>query len=340
MMEAVSIVEPGKVDIVEIAEPEMGPEDILLDIHYAGLCGSDLSIFRGLMPLVQYPRIVGHEISGKVLHKGANVPDSLDLGDDVMISPYSHCGVCPACRAGRSNTCQFNQTLGIQREGALAKSLAIHYSKVHKSTILNLHELVLTEPLSVGYHAANRGMVTEADTVLIFGCGTIGMGALCACVRKGATTVVVDIDDNKLQHARKMGANVTVNSRQEKLMDFIMDLTDDEGVDVAIEAVGLPETFKSATELVTFAGRVVYIGYTKTEVSYDTKLFVQKELDIRGSRNALHVFPAVIKMLEQREMPFESLISKIYPFAETGQALADWHSDPGAVTKLLIDVKA
>jgi threonine dehydrogenase-like Zn-dependent dehydrogenase len=339
-MQAIRIVEPGNVDFVEIPEPQVGPEEILLDIHYVGLCGSDLSIYRGVMPLARYPRIPGHEVSGTIVAKGASVPDSVNVGGQVMISPYTHCSQCSACRIGRSNACQFNQTYGVQRDGALTKRLAIHYSKVFASSRLNLQELVLTEPLSVGYHAANRGMVTEVDTVVIFGCGAIGMGALSACVRKGATVIVVDIDDGKLQLAEKMGAHLTVNSRSLDLHQFMAEHTNGQGCNVAIEAVGMPETFRLAAELVSFAGRVVYIGYAKSEVSFDTRIFVQKELDIRGSRNALHVFPAVIKMLEARAFPFQSLITDIYPFARGGDALATWDSNPAGVTKLLVDVKA
>ena len=338
-MKAFRIVKPKKTDFIDIPEPTMGTEDVLLDIHFAGLCGSDLSTYRGLMPMMEYPRIPGHEISGIIMDKGAGVPDTVRVGDKVMISPYTNCGVCPACRIGRVNTCEFNQTYGVQRDGALTEKLALHFSKVYKSDELSLKELALAEPLSVGYHAANRGMVTETDIVLIFGVGAIGMGALSACVRKGATVIVSDIDDNKLQHAQKMGAHYAVNSKKERLSDFIAELTNNEGVNVAIEAAGIPATFKQAVELVTFAGRVVYIGYTKTGVEFDTKLFVRKELNILGSRNALHVFPAVIKMLEKRQLPFESLITKIYPFEQAGKALSDWDMNPGGVTKLLIDVK-
>lgn len=339
-MKAFRITEPGKTDFTDIPYPKMGKADILLDIHYAGLCGSDLSTYRGKMPMMDYPRIPGHEISGVILDKGTNVPDSLNIGDKVMISPYTNCGHCPACRIGRTNTCEFNQTFGVQRDGALTEQLALPYNKIYKSDILSLKELALAEPLSVGYHAANRGMVSETDTVLIFGIGAIGMGALAACARKGATVIVADIDDAKLDHAKKMGAHFTINSATQDLAKFVAELTNGEGASVAIEAAGIPTTFQQAVDQVCFAGRVVYIGYTKTGVEFDTKLFVRKELTITGSRNALHVFPAVIKMLEKRELPFESMISKIYPFEQTGTALADWDANPGDVTKLLIDVKA
>ena len=339
-MRAIRFPEPGKVEIVEIPEPQVGPEDVLVEVHYIGLCGSDLNTYRGLFPLVTYPRIPGHEISGVILAKGEKVPVSINEGDRVTLSPYSNCGVCPACRAGRPNCCQSNQTLGVQREGAMTKLFAIHYSQVFFSKELSLEELVLVEPLSVGYHAANRGRVTEIDTVLVIGCGTIGIGVIAAAVRKGATVIATDIDEAKLADATKFGAHYTINSTQQNVLDAALELTDQEGVSVAIEAVGLPETFRLAVDAVAFSGRVVYVGYAKKEVCYDTTQFVRKELDIMGSRNALRVFPAVIKMLEKRQQPFFDLITKVYPFDGVEQAFQDWGAEPGKYAKILIDLKA
>ncbi len=339
-MKAIRFNAPKQVEIVDIAAPQLGPAEVMVEVRYVGLCGSDLNIYRGLMPLVQYPRIPGHEVSGVIVAKDGLVPDSLRLGDQVMVSPYTHCGLCPACRIGRSNCCQFNQTYGVQRDGVLTRHFAVHYSKVFANQNLSLQELALVEPLSVGYHAANRGRVSEVDTVLVIGCGTIGMGVIAAAAAKGATVIAADVDEHKLADARKFGAQTTINSASQDVRAALSDLTAGEGVTVAIEAVGLPETFRLAVEAVAFAGRVVYVGYAKKEVGYDTTDFVRKELDILGSRNALHVFPAVMKMLEKRQRPFMDLITRIYPFAETGLALRDWDAAPGQFTKILIDVPA
>jgi threonine dehydrogenase-like Zn-dependent dehydrogenase len=339
-VKAIKILKPHELEFAEIPEPVPAADELLIDVRYIGLCGSDLNAYRGLMPLVQLPRIPGHEISGQVISIGSDVPGAFVTGQKVMVSPYTNCGACSACRIGRMNCCQHNQTLGVQRDGALTQRIAIHHSKVFASEKLSFEELALVEPLSVGYHAANRGKVSEIDTVLVFGCGAIGMGVICACVRKGANVIVVDIDDDKLTHAEKMGAQYTVNSRSHDISKYVADLTHNEGPDIAIEAVGLPETCRLAVDLVCFAGRVIFIGYTKTEVSFDSKLFVQKELNILGSRNALHVFPSVIQMLEKRDLPYESLITRVYPFAETPQAFELWDRHPEKVTKLLIDLKS
>ena len=338
-MKAYAIKEQGKVELIDIAEPKVGVTDVLIDVHYIGLCGSDLNSYRGLMPFVTFPRIPGHEISGKVIEKGANVPDSIKIGDLVTVSPYTNCGVCPSCRQGRTNCCQFNQTLGVQRDGALTQKIAVPFEKVFRSDILSLHELALVEPLSVGYHGANRAEVSETDTVLLLGCGTIGMGALCAAVRKGATVIALDIDDAKLAIAKKFGAQHTVNSMKEDAKARVMELTNNEGASVAIEAAGTPITFQLALELVAFAGRVVSIGYSKNETGIKTQLIVSKELNIYGSRNALRVFPAVISMFERKERPFTDMITKVFPFDQTPAAFDYWVANTGTVSKILIELK-
>jgi 2-desacetyl-2-hydroxyethyl bacteriochlorophyllide A dehydrogenase len=340
MMNAIRLAAPRQVEVVSIPEPAPGPEDVLVEVAQVGLCGSDLNMYRGLLAMATYPRIPGHEVSGTIIAKGDRVPDRIRLGAAVALNPYTECGLCPACRAGRPNCCQFNQTLGIVRDGAMTRRLALPYTKVHSSDTLTLPELALAEPLGVGYHAANRGQVSEADTVLVLGAGAVGIGAIVAAARTGATVIVADVDEVKLNTATRFGAHHTIHSRQEDVRARVRDLTGGEGAQVVIEAVGLPETFRLAVEAAAYAGRVVYIGYAKQEVAYDTGEFVRKELDIRGSRNSLRVFPSVIAMLESRAWPFTDLITRTYPLAAAGEAFREWDAAPGRVAKILIDAQA
>jgi threonine dehydrogenase-like Zn-dependent dehydrogenase len=339
-MKAFAITDNKTVQAIEIEEPVLNSIEVMLEVHYIGLCGSDLSSYRGQMPLVKLPRIPGHEISGIIIDKGNQVPASFKIGDKATVSPYTNCGICPACRAGRINTCEFNQTLGVQREGALTTKIKVPYDKVFTNENLTLQELVLVEPMSVGYHAANRGEVRETDTVLLIGCGTIGMGALCAAVRKGATVIALDIDDSKLEMAKTFGATYGINSKNENALARIMELTNNEGVSAVIEAAGNPATFVLALEAVCFAGRVISIGYSKEEVKFNSQLIVRKELNIFGSRNALRVFPSVIQMFEHREKPYPNLITKIFPFDQVPEAFKFWDENTGIVSKILIDMKA
>ena len=289
--------------------------------------------------MVSYPRIPGHEVSAVIETVSAGVPENLRVGMSVTVSPYTACGSCPSCRRGRSNACRSNQTLGVQRDGALCEYLTVPWQKIQISEGLSARELCLVEPLSVGFHAVDRGRVMPADTVAVLGCGGVGLAAVAASAFRGARTIAVDVDDRKLAIAQKAGAAHLINTRDENLQDALAKLTDGDGPDVIIEAIGLPETFRAAVECVAFTGRVVYIGYAKEHVSYETRLFVQKELDILGSRNATPKdFAEVIAMLQQGKFPVEEVISTVAPMADAGRVLQQWDANPGQFSKILIDL--
>jgi threonine dehydrogenase-like Zn-dependent dehydrogenase len=179
--------------------------------------------------------------------------------------------------------------------------------------------------------------VIAEDTVAIFGCGWVGLGAVAAAGFRGAKTIAIDIDDSKLQLARAAGATHTVNTAAEPLHERLLEFTSGCGPDVVIEAIGLPQTFLAAVEEVAFAGRVVYIGYAKAPVAYETRLFVQKELDILGSRNAVAKdFQAVIQMLEEHRFPVDDAVSSIVTLDEAPDALRSWSVDPSRVRKIMV----
>ena len=338
-LKALVIDTPGTTSFAEVPVPSPGAGEVLLRVRTVGFCGTDLNTFRGLNPLVSYPRIPGHELGCTIEETGADVPDFLRAGLDVAVHPYSNCGRCPACRQARPNCCSANQTLGVQRDGGMSEWMVVPWQKLYASETLSLRELALVEPLTVGYHAAMRGRVTNQDSVAVFGVGAIGIGVLAAAANLGARVIAIDVDDRKLALAGKIGAQHTINSSATDLHSGLGALTDGEGPDVVIEAVGLPATFRAAVEEVAFAGRVVYVGYSKQPVEYDTKHFILRELDILGSRNALpEDFRAVIDFLEKGTFPVEDVVTQIVPFAEAGDALAAWARDPASVTKLQIEL--
>ncbi len=338
-MKALVISEPGRATLTDVAKPEPAADEVLLRVSAVGFCGTDLNIFRGQNPLVQYPRIPGHELSAIIAAKGREVPEEWPVGLKVTLHPYTNCGACSACRQGRFNCCRFNETLGVQREGALTEYVVAPWRKLYRSPKLSLAELALVEPLTVGFHAVDRARVTEDDTALVFGCGGVGLGAIAGAAFRRARVIAADIDDAKLSLARKCGAAETINTRVASLHERLQELTAGHGPDVVIEAAGLPETFRAAVEEVSFAGRVVYIGYVKQPVEYETKYFVQKELDIMGSRNATPAdFKAVIALLESGQFPTGEVITKTVPLAEAAQALREWSDNPSAFTKIHVSL--
>lgn len=336
-MKALVLQKPGQASIETIPDPVLTNGDVLLRVRMVGFCGSDLNSYRGLNPLVSYPRIPGHEVAATVI-EGTGSDSVLSAGTDVALFPYTNCGSCSSCRRGRPNACQFNQTLGVQRDGALTEFIAMPPEKLFPAG-LTAKELCLVEPLTVGFHAVARGRVSASDTVAIWGCGGVGLGAIAASNSRGASTICIDVDDEKLKVARAAGGHDTINSLNESLHDRLQELTDGDGPDVAIEAIGTPATFRTVVEEVAFAGRVVYIGYAKEPVSYETRLFVQKELDVLGSRNAQpEDFYAVIKLIESRLFPVDQAVSLVVPLEEAADALRSWSENPSKFKKILVSL--
>jgi threonine dehydrogenase-like Zn-dependent dehydrogenase len=336
-MRALVIDRPGEARVIDIDRPAADPEEAAMRIRRIGLCGTDLSTYLGKNPLVTYPRIPGHEIAATL----ERVPENglgLAEGMTVTMSPYTSCGKCASCRQGRFNACRFNQTLGVQRDGALLDHFSMPLTKLYAAP-LSVEELCLVEPLTVGCHAVARGRVTSADTVAIFGCGGVGLGAVSAAAFRNARVIAIDIDDKKLAIAQSSGAGHLINSSREDVHERLQELTDSHGPEVIIEAIGRPDTFRAAVEEVAFSGRVVYIGYAKDLVSYETRLFVQKELDILGSRNALpQDFHEVIRMFGQKRFPTQDAISATVPLEEAPAILRAWSENPAAFTKIMISL--
>jgi len=337
-MKAIHIDKPGKVSLVNKEKPRAGEAELLLKIQYVGFCGSDLSTYLGKNPMVQYPRVPGHEIMATIEELGPGVPSDFRIGEAVTVVPYTSCGECPSCLRGRNNACQFNQTLGVQRDGAMQEFLVLPWQKVLKAPSLGAQELAMVEPLTVGFHAIERGRVGPSDTVMVLGCGMIGAGAIVHAVQKGKTVIAVDIDDHKLKLASQLGATHALNSGIGELQKDLEEITKGRGPDVVVEAAGNPLTYRTAVDVVAFTGRVVCIGYAGNEVSFATKLFVQKEMDILGSRNATaEDFASVIAYLEKGTFPMDSMVSRVIKAEEAAEAFLAWADAPGKIMKILVD---
>lgn len=336
-MKAIQISAERQMGVVDIPESEMKSNEVLLRLEYVGFCGSDLNTWLGKNPMAGMPVVPGHEVGAVIEKVGADVPEGLEPGMVVTVNPYTNCGKCASCQRGRVNACQHNETLGVQRWGAMRERIALPWEKIIPVGQLTSQTSALIEPMSVGFHAVSRAEVTDIDVVLVIGQGMVGLGAVVRSALRGATVIAADIDDEKLALARQMGANYTINTRTENTHARLLELTSGLGPDVVIEAVGSSPTYQMAVDEAAFTGRVICIGYAKTEVSFQTKHFVQKELDIRGSRNALPSdFRAVIRYLQRGTCPTDALISKIVKPEEAPAAMQQWAEQPGKVFRILV----
>ena len=194
-MKAIQISAERQIGVVEIPETELKAGEVLLHLEYVGFCGSDLNTWLGRNPMVKMPVVPGHEVGAVIEKVGADVPESLKPGMVVTVNPYTNCGKCASCRNSRVNACEHNETLGVQRWGAMRERIALPWEKIIPAEGLDPRTCALIEPMSVGFHAVSRAQVTDTDFVLVIGCGMVGLGAIVRSTLRGATVIAADIDD-------------------------------------------------------------------------------------------------------------------------------------------------
>ncbi len=337
-MKAVRIAAPMEMGVAEIEKPVLGAGEVLVKIRYVGFCGSDLNTYLGRNPMVRMPVVPGHEVGAVIEEVGEGVPANLAKGMVVTLNPYTNCGHCASCRNGRYNACEHNETLGVQRQGVMCEYAVLPWQKIIPAGDIPVRTCALIEPMSVGFHAVARAGVTDSSYVMVIGCGMVGLGAVMRASLRGAHVIAADIDDEKLALAREAGAAYTVNTMTDDVHAKIQEITGGLGADVVIEAVGSPVTYVMAVNEVDFTGCVTCIGYAKSEVAFQTKLFVQKELDIRGSRNATPAdFRAVINCINTGRYPVEKFISRVVKPEQAAEAMKEWSENPGKVFRILVE---
>ena len=315
-------------------EVELGPDDVMIEMDTVGFCGTDLSTFRGRNPLVSYPRIPGHEVAARLVKSGPDVSQPIEEGAAVTVYPYTNCGTCASCRGGRPNACKYNETLGVQRDGAMRERLVVKAWTVIATEDLSPRQAALIEPVAVGMHAVRRGSIGGDDVVLVLGCGQIGLSAVAAAAAAGAYVIATDLDERKLAIAERCGAQHADLPQATGLRSKLRDASGGRGPDVVIEAAGAEATFRLAAEIVAFSGRVVHVGYVGGPATVDATGYVRKELDVCGARNATRAdFDDAIHLLASGLFPEEEIVTEV-PFNEAGDALEAWDRDPGRFVKL------
>jgi threonine dehydrogenase-like Zn-dependent dehydrogenase len=316
-MKVLKVVEPGKFEFEERPIPEPGPNEALLRMCYCGICGSDVRLFIGEHPYASYPRIMGHEISARLMQIGKETyPDC----PPVTVNPYFTCGECVACRSGKQNCCLKNQTMGVQRDGAYAQYVVVSKEKLiyttHPSSA-DAQILALTEPFSVAYHAIERANIQKGDRVLIFGAGPIGVFCGICALDKGAEVNIVDPHFKKKDIAFQLG-----------IMELVYDY-----YDVCIDACGAEEAIYSSVAFAKEGGKIVLIGHTKKQIIMPHPDIIKKELTIFASRNSPRLESDQLVLIRKN---VQKVITNIVPFEEVPEFFKKLVAKDGTVLKALI----
>jgi len=337
-MKAVKISEAYKVEIIDIPEPEIEhPSDVKVKIKRVGICGSDMHIYYGTNPLATYPRIVGHEVAGEIVAIGSKV-NKVAVGDHVVIEPISYCGECYACKKGRPNVCKDVSVFGVHEDGGMLEFSIRSEKQVHKiNPEIDWDEAVMAEPYTIGAQATWRGNVQAGDTVFIQGAGPIGVTVLKMAKLRGATIIMSDFTNERLEFARENGADYVINPSEVDVETEINRITNNEGANVVIDAVGLPQTFELSVKVASAAGNVVLLGFNATPSSIAQMLITKKELTITGSRLQTNQFGKVIELINEKKLTHNGLITHKFPLSQIKEAFEFVEKNPQLVRKAVIE---
>ena len=339
-MKELYINSPGVVEFREANMPKRNANEAVLKLLYGGICGSDLGSYRGTFAYFSYPRIPGHEFSAEIVDIDENNSYGLKKGMVVTCNPYFNCGKCYPCRKGLVNVCEHNETMGSQRNGAFRDYIVMPLERIYDGRGLDARTLAVVEPFCIGLHGINHVQLKKGDRVLVIGSGTIGIFAATAAKMKGATVIMADISENKLQMAKQQfGIDDTIlNDSHENFLSRVMEKTDGCGFDVCVEAVGLPSTFQDCIDAACFGGSVILIGIGKKNLDFNFTTIQKKELHIYGSRNALKQdFIETIDALLTGKLDLGKAITDVYAFSEAPKAFAEFSANQGDKLKVLLD---
>ena len=325
-MKALVYTKPYCFEYCDFSDPAAGDDDVLIAVKACGICGSDVHGCTGKTGRRIPPIIMGHEAAGVVEKVGRNVK-GLKRGERVCFDSTVYCNVCPACRKGLYNRCNKRQVLGVsvpafKRHGAFAQYVAVPSWIVFKlSDEMSFVQAALLEPASIGAHASNRAPISAEDTVLVMGAGTIGLFILQGARLRGAARIIaVDVNEFRLDVARKLGADAVIKPAKSALKDTVLELTQGQGVNVAIEAVGYAKTFSDAVSVTRMGGYVVAVGNLEKKAEFDLQDLVARELTFIGSYASAGEFRQCIDLVASGKINVEPLISDVMPLREGQRA--------------------
>jgi len=327
-MKALVHTEPYKFEFKDVPQPRPGDEEILVRVKAVGICGSDVHGYTGQTGRRIPPIIMGHEASGVVEAVGRNARN-VAVGDRITFDSTVYCNQCQWCRLGRVNLCDNRKILGVsipafRRDGCMAEYVVMPWWITYKlPDTVTFEEAALVEPAAVSMHAARITPIDVNDVVAVVGAGPIGLFAIQAAKVKGAGKVIaLDVREERLAIARKLGADITINPSQGDIKAEVRRLVGRPDVDAVLEAVGTPAAVQLGFDLVKRGGHLTLIGNVTPKVEVNLQDLIMRELNIRGSFAIAGEYRTVLDLMAQGRIQAKPLISQTRPLAE-GQAAFD-----------------
>lgn len=337
------IKEPGKLELERGDLGAPAPDHARVELILGGICGSDLAAYLGTSPMVRYPRVIGHELVGRVVEAG---PEARQwIGKTVVVEPMLACGACYPCRIGRYNACVDLKVMGVHVDGGMQELFDVPVANLHETPAgMPPHVAVLAEPLTIALQAVRRARVSRGEKVLIFGAGPIGLLALQAATRYlDAEAMVVDVRRDRLEVAKGLGARLvydvsawTGEGTDPGLIAAVREWTSGEMAHVALEATGHPASMAAAVDALAHCGRIAMVGWNKGPITVDTVQLMRKEADVYGSRNSRQMFPEALKVLSGGYVDAEAMITHRLPLEKARTAFDVMQNPAAGVIKVVL----
>lgn len=337
MMRAVVCETPGTLRIVEKPVPVPVDGEVLVRIKRMGVCGTDLHIFNGKHPFLEYPRIMGHELSGEVAGVGDGV--SLAVGTPVYIMPYLTCGTCVACRKGKTNCCTSMQVLGVHCDGGMTDYLVLPKRMVFPADGIPLDQAALIEFLAIGAHAARRGEFGGGERTVVVGAGPIGLATAIFARARGAEVTLVDGREDRLRFAADELGFVDAERAGPDLLETLKKKTGGDLYDRVIDATGNPKAMEGSFGLVAHGGALIFAGVVRTDLTFSDPDLHKREITVYASRNATDIdFSEVLTAIRSGSVKVEKLITHRAPLEEAVASFAAWTTPEAGVVKAMIEL--
>lgn len=337
-MKAIQIVKPNELKVIDMDMPKIEqPDQVLVKMKAAGICGSDVGIYHGTNAAATYPRVIGHEMVGVIEAVGSGVTNR-KVGDRVIIDQVTACGHCYACRKGRPNVCGNLQVRGVHLDGGYREYMVVPEKDCYLlPDFLKDEDAVMIEPTTIAVQAYNRAELCAEDNLMIIGAGALGNSILrIARLYRPNKLIMVDIDDAKLSESLQHGATDVINSRTEDVVARAHELTDGYGPTVTIDAACFKGSLLTACQATGNAGRVITMGFSVAPDEINQFVITSKELDVRGSRLQNRKFQAVIDLVNEGKVDLSNSVSHTFNFLDAQKAFDFNDSHDPSIRKIVL----
>ncbi len=328
---------PGEFNLKEKDEPLKVDGEAILRVKKVGICGTDLHAYTGNQAFFKYPRILGHELASEVVEIEDN-DKGIKPGDNVVIMPYVSCNKCIACKSGKTNCCTKMQVLGVHTDGGMQEKIAVPIDLLIHAPNLSDDAMAIVEPLAIGAHAIRRAQITPGETIVVVGCGPIGIGIIKLAQIAGARVIAIDVNQGRLNYAKdKIGVDHVVLAG-EGAVEKVMGITNNDLATAVFDASGHKGALEFGHNFMSHGGRYVLVGLSKGEIVFEHPAIHAKETTLMCSRNAtLEDFEHVISVLEDGKFPIDSFITHNVDFGDMISNFDSWLDPANGVIKATVN---